>query len=217
MLEMQTNIWFQISGNVQIRIKYNLFAFQATGILPQLQSISFLPPAPPKNYKIAAHLIPPPQKKELSTEKLEAPLIHSHNKSMSTNHIHWQKVACAALAINEIPCYEIVFRGPILKHCSYSSYKCISLVTPHAVSLEQPPSICLYSHFNSNLQETSLNTSLWLGLSPIDNNKPGGWLMLHNCFIDFFRWPLNSAVVALSVATPRKTVLHKCNWLIVYL
>ena len=39
--------------------------------------------------------------------------------------------------------------------------------------------------FSCYLQETSQDTSLWLGLSPIDACTPNGPLMLRNCFITF--------------------------------
>ena len=53
------------------------------------------------------------------------------------------------------------------------------------ISLEQPPVVCLFSHFSCYLQDTSEDTSLWLGLSPIDTVIPHGLLMLRNCFLDF--------------------------------
>ena len=42
-----------------------------------------------------------------------------------------------------------------------------------------------FGHFGSYLQETSEDTSLWLGLSPIDTGTPDSSLMLRNCFIYF--------------------------------
>ena len=52
-------------------------------------------------------------------------------------------------------------------------------------SLEQSPAICSLSHLNRNLQGTSQNAGLWLGLSPIDTSTHNGPLMLRNCFINF--------------------------------
>ena len=51
-------------------------------------------------------------------------------------------------------------------------------------SLEQPPSVCPFSHFSCCLQETPEDTSLWLGLSPIDTGIPDSLLMLQSCFFD---------------------------------
>ena len=42
-----------------------------------------------------------------------------------------------------------------------------------------------FSHFSCYLSETSEDTSLWLGFSPIDAVTPHGLLMLQNCFLDF--------------------------------
>ena len=53
------------------------------------------------------------------------------------------------------------------------------------VSLEQPAAVCPFSHFSCYLYEISEDTSLWLGLSPIDTVTPHGLLMLRNCFLDF--------------------------------
>ena len=61
--------------------------------------------------------------------------------------------------------------------------KSISLLFP--VSLEKPPAVYLFSPFSYFLQETSQDTSVWLGLPPIDTGTPDGPLMLRNCFIDF--------------------------------
>ena len=52
------------------------------------------------------------------------------------------------------------------------------------VSVEQPAAVCLFSHFSCYLQETSEDTSLWLGLSFIDTGMPDG-LLLQNCFFNF--------------------------------
>ena len=51
--------------------------------------------------------------------------------------------------------------------------------------LEQPLAACLFSHFSCYLQETCEDTSLWLGLSPLDTGTPDSPLMRWNCFIDF--------------------------------
>ena len=51
--------------------------------------------------------------------------------------------------------------------------------------VEQPPAVCPFSHFSFYLQETSEDTSLWLGLFPIDTGMPDGLLMLQNCFFNF--------------------------------
>ena len=53
------------------------------------------------------------------------------------------------------------------------------------VSSEQPPAVCLFSHFSCYLQETSEDTSLSLSLSPLDTSTPDSPLMPWNCFIDF--------------------------------
>ena len=52
------------------------------------------------------------------------------------------------------------------------------------VLLEQRPTIPL-SHFSYYLQETSEDTSLWLGISPLDTSTPDSLLIPWNCFIDF--------------------------------
>ena len=47
-------------------------------------------------------------------------------------------------------------------------------------------SCCLSVHpFQLLPSRTSEDTSLWLGLSPIDTVTPHGLLMLRNCFLDF--------------------------------
>ena len=53
-----------------------------------------------------------------------------------------------------------------------------------SISVEQPPAVCLFSHFSCNLLEASEDTS-WSGLHPTDTSRPDGSLMLQNCFIDF--------------------------------
>ena len=63
------------------------------------------------------------------------------------------------------------------------SYYSFSLWCPD--SLKKSPAVCPFSHFSCYLQETPQDTSLWLGLSPIDTGTPDGPLMLPNCFIDF--------------------------------
>ena len=50
-------------------------------------------------------------------------------------------------------------------------------------SLEQPRTVCPFSHFSCYL--ISEDTSLWLDLSPIDTVTPHGLLLLRNCFLDF--------------------------------
>ena len=61
----------------------------------------------------------------------------------------------------------------------------LKLFTLVPVSLEQPAAVCPFSQFSCYLQETSEDTSLWFGLSPIDTVTPYGLLMLQNCFLDF--------------------------------
>ena len=60
-------------------------------------------------------------------------------------------------------------------------HRCKSFSLLCLISLEQPPAVCPFSHFSRYLQETSEDTSLWLGLSPIDTGMPEGpaWYM-HN-------------------------------------
>ena len=45
--------------------------------------------------------------------------------------------------------------------------------------------MCPFSQFSCYLQEISEDTSVWLGLSPIDTVIPHCLLMLWNCFLDF--------------------------------
>ena len=52
------------------------------------------------------------------------------------------------------------------------------------ISLEQLLAVCPLSRFSGYLQERSQDTSLWLGLSPMDTGMPDG-LLLWNCFFDF--------------------------------
>ena len=56
--------------------------------------------------------------------------------------------------------------------------KSFSLLCP--ISLEQAPAACLCSHLSRYLQEISEDTSLQLGLSPIDTSTPDSLLMLLN-------------------------------------
>ena len=72
--------------------------------------------------------------------------------------------------------YQSIGSRPMLVH---------ELFTLVPVSLEQPPAVCPFSHFSCYLQETSEDTSLWLGLSPIVTVTPHGLLILWNCLIDF--------------------------------
>ena len=58
--------------------------------------------------------------------------------------------------------------------------KSISLLC--SVFLEQPSAVGPFSHVSCYIQETSEDTYLWLGLSPIDTGMPDGPLMLRNCF-----------------------------------
>ena len=51
--------------------------------------------------------------------------------------------------------------------------------------LDQPPTICPFSYLYYNFQETSQNTTWWLGFYPIVTNMPDSPLMLWNRFIDF--------------------------------
>ena len=44
--------------------------------------------------------------------------------------------------------------------------------------LEQPSAVCPFSCFSCYFQETSEDTSLWLGLSPVDNSLRDNLLML---------------------------------------
>ena len=60
----------------------------------------------------------------------------------------------------------------------------LELFTLVPVSLEQPAAVCPFSQFSCYLQETSEDTSLWFGLSPIDTVTPHG-LLLRKCFLDF--------------------------------
>ena len=51
----------------------------------------------------------------------------------------------------------------------------------HSFSLEQPSTLCPFSH----LQKTSQNIPFRLGLSPVDTGVPNGWYMLRNSLNDF--------------------------------
>ena len=52
-------------------------------------------------------------------------------------------------------------------------------------SLEQPPTVCLFSHFSCYLYETSEDTSLWLGLSS-DRYRHATWPVdVTGCILDF--------------------------------
>ena len=48
------------------------------------------------------------------------------------------------------------------------------------ITLEEPPAVCPFNHFNCYLQETSEDTSLWFGISPTGNG-----IDVRNCFLDF--------------------------------
>ena len=50
--------------------------------------------------------------------------------------------------------------------------------------MEQPATVCQLSHFTCYLQETSEDTSRWLGLSLLDTGTPDNPLMPWNCSID---------------------------------
>ena len=60
----------------------------------------------------------------------------------------------------------------------------------------------LFNHFNCNVQETSRNISLWLGLSPVDTGTPDGRLMLQSCLSDCAVLNTDLAVVSVSLAMP---------------
>ena len=51
-------------------------------------------------------------------------------------------------------------------------------------SLEQPATVCPFSHFSCCLQETSEDTSVWPSFSPIVISTLDGPLMLRKCLID---------------------------------
>ena len=61
--------------------------------------------------------------------------------------------------------------------------KGVQLLCPF--SLEQPSTICPFSHLECHLQKTSQNIPFLLGLPPIDTAVPRGPLMLRNSFNDF--------------------------------
>ena len=96
------------------------------------------------------------------------------------------------------PVYLHSMLAPSLPSCSPRSSKGISLTVPrvktntgaralsllYCVSLEQPATVCPFSHFSCYLQETSADIYLWLGLSPLDTGTPDSPLMPWNCFID---------------------------------
>ena len=69
----------------------------------------------------------------------------------------------------------------------------------------QPPTACQFSHFSCNLQETSQNTPLWLGLYPIRQDLTASSILLLNT---------DSAVEPLSLALSGILALWKFDWLI---
>ena len=83
----------------------------------------------------------------------------------------------------------------------------------HLVHWEQLPAVCSFSHFSCNLQETSQDTSFWLGLSPRTPAHP----MAHWCCgaaLSILQMNTDLVVVPLRLASPGILALHKFDWLI---
>ena len=83
--------------------------------------------------------------------------------------IHWDQIKeslCLSLGSRPTQARELFTIAPLL-------------------FFKQPPTVCPFSHFSCDLQETSYDTSLWLGLSPTETSTPNDPLMLQNCFITF--------------------------------
>ena len=93
----------------------------------------------------------------------------------------------------EQPVYLCSLIATSLPSCSLRSNREITLSVPRIrtitsarafSSLEQPSTICPFSHLACHLQKTSQNIPFRLGLSPVDTGVPNGMLMLRNIFND---------------------------------
>ena len=80
-----------------------------------------------------------------------------------------------------------IFTPCLLRHaCPIRELRTIQMLEHFTlVSLEQPATVCPFSHCSCCLQETPEDTSVSLSLSPIVISTPDDPLMLWNCLIDF--------------------------------
>ena len=128
------------------------------------------------------------------------PLLCSLHWLPVNNRVHFKICLLIYKALHEEQPVTFAPWSPLLRHhahwyqkeeslCPFSRIgdqhwrKGLQVLRPF--SLEQPFTICPFSHLGCHIQKTYQNIPFRLGLSPVDTGAPNGLLMLRNSFNDF--------------------------------